>query len=28
MPHLCSSHEDVISCDGWEGTLELGENIL
>jgi hypothetical protein len=26
MPHLCNGHEGVMSCDGWDGALELGEN--
>jgi hypothetical protein len=26
MPHLCSGHEDVMSCDGWDEALKLGEN--
>jgi hypothetical protein len=26
MPHLYSSHEGVMSYDGWDGAMELGEN--
>jgi hypothetical protein len=24
--HLCSNYEGLMSCDGWDGALELGEN--
>jgi hypothetical protein len=26
MPHLCISHEGVMSYDGCKGALEFGEN--
>jgi hypothetical protein len=28
MYDLCSSHEDVMSCDGWDGALELSELLI
>jgi hypothetical protein len=28
MPHLYNGHEGVMSCDGWDRALKLGENFL